>query len=421
MKKLISLCLLLFTGFLVNAQQNFLPPIGNVGVNTLRPMYPLDVKGEAYFVGPVTIDSLTNLNGLVNTGVTVLEGLTLADSSETPDFILGTVNGLVQGIPLPGLNNYLTGLGAANDGCFEMKLDANGIPIYVGERIPPMWDADAVGMEGWLYTGLNCITKVGIGLDRPERFLDVRGDAYFENAILVGDGTVNQSVNGQTANIEIGMNNDKGLQIVGGTTASNRKFVELVGTGIQDAILLSGLEKAAAGGEGRQVVRINGSGELAINRWQTLGPVFSGAYRDHLGVEMFGNGSMALNFKELDSNNPDETILDISNGDTPILRLKENGKLYSNEIVITLPPNFPDYVFEKDYSRLSFSDLKSFLTNEKHLPGMPKAAEVAKEGQNVGEIQVKTVEKLEELYLYVLELEKRLSEMEKENKALKSK
>lgn len=51
--------------------------------------------------------------------------------------------------------------------------------------------------------------------------------------------------------------------------------------------------------------------------------------------------------------------------------------------------------------------------NFKHLPEVPTAAIVEKEGIDIGEINVVLVKKLEEAYLYIFQLESRISELEK--------
>ena len=82
--------------------------------------------------------------------------------------------------------------------------------------------------------------------------------------------------------------------------------------------------------------------------------------------------------------------------------VRKNGTAYAN----------PDYVFEPDYERLSLDELKSFLVKHKHLPGMPSTAEVKEDGVQIFEQNRLVLEKLEEAYLYILDLEKRLSALE---------
>jgi hypothetical protein len=72
----------------------------------------------------------------------------------------------------------------------------------------------------------------------------------------------------------------------------------------------------------------------------------------------------------------------------------------------------PDYVFEPSYKLMPLRDLESFVTKEKHLPSVPNAAEIKKEGLNIGEFQMKLLEKIEELTLYTLQQAKTIREQQ---------
>lgn len=89
------------------------------------------------------------------------------------------------------------------------------------------------------------------------------------------------------------------------------------------------------------------------------------------------------------------------------------GEVFARKYTTTLNP-FPDYVFEEEYNLMTLSDLRSHIETEKHLPNMPTANEIEENGADLGELNRKLVEKVEELTLYILELEERLSGIESE-------
>lgn len=89
------------------------------------------------------------------------------------------------------------------------------------------------------------------------------------------------------------------------------------------------------------------------------------------------------------------------------------GKIWAPEIGVKTPP-FPDYVFEEDYEMLSISELGKYINENKHLPGVPSAKEVDKNGIGIGEFQTKLLEKIEELTLYVLDLSSKNEELQKQ-------
>lgn len=89
------------------------------------------------------------------------------------------------------------------------------------------------------------------------------------------------------------------------------------------------------------------------------------------------------------------------------------GKAICEELKVQLSGNWPDYVFKKDYKLKSFDELRRFIAVNHHLPNIPAAAEVEKNGIEVGDMQKRMMEKIEELTLYVLQLEERMAEMKK--------
>ena len=95
-------------------------------------------------------------------------------------------------------------------------------------------------------------------------------------------------------------------------------------------------------------------------------------------------------------------------------KLRVGGKIYSEEVRVQLQAAWPDYVFEKNYQKLNLYELEQYLADHKHLPNLPSAKEVEDEGQHLGEIQRKMLEKIEELSLYVIELKKEIDELRKE-------
>ena len=100
--------------------------------------------------------------------------------------------------------------------------------------------------------------------------------------------------------------------------------------------------------------------------------------------------------------------------------LNVDGKVICEEVKVQLSTAWPDYVFEQDYNLLGLKDLETLVKTQKHLPGVPSAAEVAHEkGVMVGDMQKKLLEKLEELYLYVFDLNNQNETLKAELVALK--
>ncbi|MFH1003981.1 MAG: hypothetical protein V1781_00540 [Bacteroidota bacterium] len=71
----------------------------------------------------------------------------------------------------------------------------------------------------------------------------------------------------------------------------------------------------------------------------------------------------------------------------------------------------------RDISCVSFESIKeleTFIKTNKRLPGLPSAVQVAKNGIGIGELQIKLLEKVEELTLYIIELKKENEEIKKQ-------
>ena len=71
-----------------------------------------------------------------------------------------------------------------------------------------------------------------------------------------------------------------------------------------------------------------------------------------------------------------------------------------------------DYVFKKDYKLRSLEEVEKHIQEKGHLPNIPSAKEVEKEGINLGEMDAKLLEKIEELTLYSIEQNKQLKSQE---------
>jgi len=92
-------------------------------------------------------------------------------------------------------------------------------------------------------------------------------------------------------------------------------------------------------------------------------------------------------------------------------KVKANGYTYCRELQV-MTGAFPDYVFDQSYKLLPLSQLKTYIAANHHLPGFENAEYYEKNGIKTSEMFVKQQEKIEELTLYIMELEKRLNILE---------
>ncbi|MEM9680750.1 MAG: CARDB domain-containing protein, partial [Bacteroidota bacterium] len=94
--------------------------------------------------------------------------------------------------------------------------------------------------------------------------------------------------------------------------------------------------------------------------------------------------------------------------------LTVNGTVLAKEFKATLNYAWPDYVFLPTYPIMPLKELEAYIQKYGHLPNIPSAEEVEEKGVNLTEMNTKLLEKVEELTLHIIALEKRIKELEKQ-------
>jgi hypothetical protein len=104
----------------------------------------------------------------------------------------------------------------------------------------------------------------------------------------------------------------------------------------------------------------------------------------------------------------------------PDYPLTVNGSIHAKEVRVDLNVPAPDYVFEKEYVLTSLDDIKVYIDQNKHLPEVPSATEMEKNGVQLGEMNMILLKKIEELTLLMIQMKEENTEMKKEINDLKS-
>jgi hypothetical protein len=95
-----------------------------------------------------------------------------------------------------------------------------------------------------------------------------------------------------------------------------------------------------------------------------------------------------------------------------IYKLSVNGTIRSKELIVE--SGWADYVFDEKYKLRSIRDLEEFVIKNKHLPNIPKATDIENNGLKVAETNKFMMEKIEEMALYIIQLNKKIENLEAE-------
>lgn len=106
---------------------------------------------------------------------------------------------------------------------------------------------------------------------------------------------------------------------------------------------------------------------------------------------------------------------------SPDEQLTVNGKVHTKEVRVDLNIPVPDYVFEPAYKLPALDDIKAYIDLNHHLPEISSAAQIKKEGLNLGEMNIMLLKKIEELTLYLIDLKNNNDTLEARVKKLEKK
>lgn len=224
--------------------------------------------------------------------------------------------------------------------------------------------------------------NVGIGTSVPSAKLDVLGDVKSYNVTFGQIDAITSSKN--YANFST--NNHGSVLISSNLYVSGNDIMKIANT-----------HDSMSGG----AILIPGNSQPNQGKIQFFTTIPSSVIHDQLysgsvSMEIAENGNVGIG---------------ISN---PKNKLDVNGTIHSKEIKIDLD-KWPDYVFKKEYNLPTLQEVENHIIEKGYLINMPNEADVLREGINLGKMNVKLLEKIEELTLYVIEQNKEISLLKKQN------
>ncbi|MFD2904457.1 hypothetical protein [Sphingobacterium anhuiense] len=96
---------------------------------------------------------------------------------------------------------------------------------------------------------------------------------------------------------------------------------------------------------------------------------------------------------------------------TPKAKLSVNGNILATEIKIKTNIEVPDYVFDPSYQLPKLAAIEDYVKKHRHLPEIPSAAEIQKEGVDLTQMNLSLLKKVEELTLHLIEKEKEIEKL----------
>lgn len=365
MKKNLLSTLLFGSGLFIVSQnfaQNVLPTSGNVGVGTTSPTSALEVNGEttlgsvrvrdsAVFLQPVIIrDSLTIESKLrVDQDIRIIGNTVMVDNAKAKSNF--TVEGTTR------LQGNLRLFNLADSTQTEDKIliiRPNGlVKEYTFGELKGL-----ISAEAYLY---DCkLDQNGVSVTSPT-WASIPGILY----------------TGATCPAKVGINianpSDQ-LHVVG-----SGRFTGNVGIG------------ATTSAQNRLVINQN-----APNR--------NGLLVEYTNTNANGTGVGV----QINMSSDTRKAFVVNDGTSDVLRIMGNGNVWATEVHVRLKNDFPDYVFQEGYDLKTLNEVEDYIKMNGHLPNMPTAEQVVTDGIDLGEMNRIMVEKIEELTLYIIELQKQI-------------
>jgi len=104
---------------------------------------------------------------------------------------------------------------------------------------------------------------------------------------------------------------------------------------------------------------------------------------------------------------------------TPDSKLSVNGTIHTKEVKVDLD-GWSDHVFRQDYPLMDLKEVSTYIAKNQHLPNIPTETEVKENGINLGEMNAKLLEKIEELTLYQIQLLELIQDQQQRIKKLEN-
>jgi len=336
---------------------------------------------------------------------------------------------------------------------WKIERDKNGLNFLHTEQITKPEDSAAMkgGIGGtWIPFNrlfINNNGSVGIGTTTPSAKLDVNGSANITNTLTasalsaqsadIADALTAKELRAQSADIAGTLTADElnaqNATISRALSASTATITNLTANALeaQNANIINNLGIRCSnplahiqiGGIWTFFTGSNDESDKIIGRNTIWNGINNVRMTEGIASRIYFSGSGNIVFQTAATGAANsvidgywKTLCLKNNGDVgigtsdPGAKLDVIGTIRAHQVKICLNQGC-DYVFEDGYNLMNLKDLERFIKTHKHLPDVAPAAEMEAEGINLGEMSTTLLQKIEELTLYILDLQKQIDEL----------
>ncbi|MBI9055996.1 MAG: hypothetical protein JEY96_19400 [Bacteroidales bacterium] len=263
--------------------------------------------------------------------------------------------------------------------------------------------------------------NVGIGTTSPDSKLDVEGEfrvtGSLGNLILQNSGAVLKFTRSSANYIEAGTGGFLVFNTNGtGTDAGNANLVLH-----RDK---SYFQKHNVGiGTANPMYKLQVHGSVLFKDESSVnGFYFAGGTGANRYLNIYDDsGSSTIKLSPEGNSYFNGGNIGIGTADTKGYKLAVAGKVVAEEVVVALQADWADFVFNKDYKLKDLEEVENFIEENNHLPDVPSEKEVLENGIQLGEMDATLLQKIEELTLYMIDINKEVKALRNENLELKEK